>query len=300
MNRSVLPVWRIFYLKWRILAAVLFCLFGLFGFSGCSLMVSSATSGMMDHLSKTILNNDDLAMVEAGAPAYLLMIDSLVHQAPGDSHLLATAATLYSAYADLFITDPDQSKKISTKALNYAVQAMCHTRDDACDLRTLPFESFEGIVADMTHDQVPVLFTLGTAWAGWIVAHKSDFNAIAEMARVEQIMQRVTELDKTHNDGAAYVYLGTMATLLPPALGGRAALGKQYFETALEISRGKNLMVKVLYAKFYARMMFDRPLHDRLLNEVLAADPQVPGYTLVNTDAMEQAEQLLAGSDDYF
>ena len=39
---------------------------------------------------------------------------------------------------------------------------------------------------------------------------------------------------------------------------------------------------------------------DRLLQEVLAADPRAPGLTLGNTLAQEQARQLLDGADDYF
>ena len=44
----------------------------------------------------------------------------------------------------------------------------------------------------------------------------------------------------------------------------------------------------------------DRELHDSLLEDVLAADPQVHGLTLQNTYAQEQAEALLADADDYF
>jgi signal transduction histidine kinase len=46
--------------------------------------------------------------------------------------------------------------------------------------------------------------------------------------------------------------------------------------------------------------MFDRELHDRLLQEVMAADVQAPGLTLMNTVAKERAEQLLDSGDDYF
>ncbi len=45
------------------------------------MIMSNATSDIMSHLSKSILNNDDLSLVEQGAPAYLLMIDSLIVRA---------------------------------------------------------------------------------------------------------------------------------------------------------------------------------------------------------------------------
>jgi hypothetical protein len=41
-------------------------------------------------------------------------------------------------------------------------------------------------------------------------------------------------------------------------------------------------------------------LHDRLLNEVLKAKTDVPGYTLSNTLAQERAKELLKSGEDYF
>ena len=69
---------------------------------------------------------------------------------------------------------------------------------------------------------------------------------------------------------------------------------------ALTISGGQNLAIKLEYARRYARMMFDQELHDRLLNEVLAAPAAVSGLTLFNTLAKQEAAELLATSTDYF
>jgi hypothetical protein len=59
-------------------------------------------------------------------------------------------------------------------------------------------------------------------------------------------------------------------------------------------------MVKVMYAQYYARLMFDRKLYDRLLHEVIAAQTHVPGYTLLNTLAQKRARELLKSGEDYF
>ena len=59
-------------------------------------------------------------------------------------------------------------------------------------------------------------------------------------------------------------------------------------------------MAKVLYAKQYARLMFDQELHDRLLNEAIAADPEAEGLTMINYLAQRQAAELLAESADFF
>ena len=66
------------------------------------------------------------------------------------------------------------------------------------------------------------------------------------------------------------------------------------------LSEGENLPAKVEYARSYARLVYDRELHDQLLNEVLAAPVEQPGMTLFNVMAQEQAEALLESADDYF
>jgi hypothetical protein len=214
--------------------------------------------------------------------------------------MLSSGARLYAAYSDVFVTDKDRKKKLVDKAMDYALQSICAAQSDACDLKDQPFEQFNAVVDDMDEDELPYLFTLGNAWGSWIMAHKDDFNALADIARIEAIMNRVIELDDTYNDGAAYLYLGTLATFLPPALGGKPEQGKHYFEKAISICEGKNLMAKVVYAKLYAKMMFDRQLFDKLLKEVMETDPNIDGYTLINTYAQQQARQLLDDADDYF
>ncbi|MEE9511180.1 MAG: TRAP transporter TatT component family protein, partial [Gammaproteobacteria bacterium] len=86
----------------------------------------------------------------------------------------------------------------------------------------------------------------------------------------------------------------------PEALGGHPERGRAYFETAIELTEGRDLAVKVEFAKGYARMLYDRELHDQLLNDVLAADVQQPGFTFFNQLAQQQAVELLATADDYF
>jgi hypothetical protein len=113
-------------------------------------------------------------------------------------------------------------------------------------------------------------------------------------------MRRVAELDETWDHGNAQLYLGVLTTLRPPALGGKPEEGQAHFRRAIELSAGRNLMAKVQYAGSYARLVFDRELHDHLLNEVLAADAREPGLTLINTLAKQQAQALLRSANDYF
>ena len=91
-----------------------------------------------------------------------------------------------------------------------------------------------------------------------------------------------------------------MESILPPALGGRPELAKKHYDRAIEISNGNNLMAKVLYAEKYARMLFDRDLHDELLQQVIDADIGPQDQILINTLAKHRAAELLLDADDYF
>ena len=113
-------------------------------------------------------------------------------------------------------------------------------------------------------------------------------------------MARILELQPEAFQGGPHLYLGVMESLVPPAMGGKPEVAKQHFEQAILLSNGQNLMAKVAFAKYYARLMFDRELHDKLLHEVEQANPQVPGYVLINTIAQQQATELLKDADEYF
>lgn len=273
---------------------------GILTLASCSFIISKATGDLVGNLSAAILNNDDLATVESGGPAYLLMVDGLVQGEPDSVSLLSSAAKLYTAYTSVFIKDRVRAKKMTNKALTYAFRAVCLQKPDACSLRSIRHQAFLDIIAQMGIKDVPVFYNLGETWASWIQAHRDSLVAIAELSRVEAIMNRVVELNELYEDGSAHFYLGVFSTLLPPALGGRPEEGRRHFEQAIEISGGRNLMVKVTFAKQYARLIFDRKLHDRLLQEVLKADPNSPGYTLINTLARQEAQELLDSADSYF
>ena len=267
---------------------------------GCSSLMTSATTRMAGNLSTAILNQDDPETVRAGAPAYLLLVDSLITETPDNAATLATGAKLYSAYASAFVSEPQRAKRLARKALDYAKRALCLQQAELCDAYRESFDKFKPVLEQTRRDDVPMLYVFASAWASWMQASGSDWGAIADLPKVTAILQRIVELDETYEQGGAHLYLGVLNTQLPPSLGGKPELAKQHFERAIVLSKGQHLMVKVLYARHYARLLYLRELHDRLLHEVLAADPVVPGLTLMNTLAQQEARELLASADDYF
>jgi hypothetical protein len=270
------------------------------GLAGCSSLISSVTSGFAEDLSTAILDNPDVSMVRDGAPAYLLLMDGLLAQAPNSVELLSQAALLNSAYAAAFVTEPERGMALQNKALDLSQRAVCAGIRDGCELRTRKFADYEAWLQTVKANQVPLLYRLGTTWAGWIQANADDFAAIAELGRVKSLMARVIELDESYDFGGPHLYMGVFETLLPPGLGGRPEIGREHFERAIELSGGVHLLTKVMYADQYARLVFDRELHDHLLNDVLVTEPRVAGLTLMNVIAQQQAAELLESADAYF
>lgn len=267
--------------------------------SGCAALIGRVTSGVAADLESAILGSDDPAVIRDGAPAYLIMLDALGQDGNNPS-LLRAGASLNSAYATAFVEDLERRKKLTAKALRLAERAACLDVAWLCEARSLPFDEFERQAATLEVKDVPAAYALAASWAGWIQARSDDWNAVADLGRVKPLMARLVELDERYENGGPRLYMGVFETLLPPALGGKPELGRAHFERALAITGGRHLLVKVFYAESYARLVFDRPLHDRLLGEVLAAETEAEGLTLMNAIAQDRATALLASADDYF
>jgi hypothetical protein len=268
--------------------------------AGCASIANSATNRLANNLTGAILNQDDLDTVKAGAPAYLLLLDGLIRGDPENEKLLLAGSKLYGAYAAAFVMDPERARRMALRARDYSDRALCAHRKGLCNLMQRPYEDFNLATGLMKKDDVPLLYASGAAWAGWIQANIKDWDAIASVAKVKATMERVVDLDETYSHGEAHLYLGVIATLLPPALGGRPEEGRVHFERAIQLSGGRDLMAKVEYARRYARITYDRKLHDRLLHEVLDADPVAPDLTLGNMLAKQQARGLLRDAENYF
>jgi hypothetical protein len=268
--------------------------------SGCAAIVAQQTSGLADALGSAIRANKDLQTVKDGAPAYLLLMDAMVQQDPESPALLLGAADLYSFYGGVFVDDPARAVLFANKAMGYATEGSCLQDALFCDWASLDREAFEARLTEMNPDHLATLNTVASVWVGWMQASSDDWNAIAQLSRVQQMIERVVALDSNYEQGTAQLYLGVLHTLLPPLQGGKPELGRSHFEAAIAASEGRNLLAKTYFAKFYARMVFDQALHHELLTEVVEADFNDPQFNLMNELAKQEARILLADEAEYF
>jgi hypothetical protein len=267
--------------------------------SGCASLANKAAGNVGDALAAGVVDQDDPLLVGDGLPSYLLLIDGLLAGDPKNLALLIAGARLQGAYG-AFLDDPARKRARSRVALDYARRAACVRSARLCAALDGPHDELQPALETLGEDDVPTLYALAVAWAGAIEADSEDFDRIAELPKVEALLRRVVALVPDHDAGTPQMYLGVLASLRPASLGGDPEAGKAFFEAAIAHSEGRNLMAKTLYAQYYARLVFDQALHDRLLAEVLAADPRVPKFTLSNVLAQRRARELVESGKDYF
>jgi len=265
--------------------------------SACRNLISSVAA---DTLSAAILNQDDPVLVESGVPAYLLLVDGLISQNPDNEGMLSAGAQLFALYGSRFEPEPERSIQLTMKGRLYGERAMCIVHEPACQWDGMSYDMFVGELAEVDDKDVAYLYSYAIGWLSHLEATSDDWSAVAELPWVEAALQRALEMDESFEAGALHTYLGILNALRPPALGGRPEVAKAHFERSIELSGGRDLSVKVEFAKRYARLVFDQELHDQLLHEVVLAPANAPGYTLFNTLAKQEAESLLESSREYF
>ncbi len=266
----------------------------------CSTLISSAATGMSDNLSMAILNQDDPQLVRDGAPSFLLMLDSFVEGSPDDADILAASATMYATYGAVFAEDELRASRLTTRARRYAQKAMCESYDSSCVWPDATYDEFVATLDGIGPKQAEFLYTYGFASLAFLRAHSSDWDSLAELPQIEALFNHYLNISGDEVNGSVYTFMGILLTLRPPALGGEPERARGYFEKAIAVSDGNDLGAKVEFARSYAKLLYERELHDRLLTEVVNADPYQDGFVLTNVMAQEEAAALLADADDYF
>ena len=184
---------------------------------------------MADNLTEAILNQNDLETVRDGAPAYLLMIDSMIGGDPKNTRLLLSGAKLYASYTTVFIADEERAKRLSNTSLEYAKAALCWI--------------WKRFVRRLTPNR-PILKLLYRRFQNWMCLYftGSPVHGLAgyrEMPRTGMrspiypnsrlCLNAASALNEAYDNGGGHLYLAVLATQLPPSLGGKPEKGRMHF-----------------------------------------------------------------------
>jgi hypothetical protein len=177
---------------------------------------------------------------------------------------------------------------------------MCESYSPACRWPDATYDEFVATLDGIGARHADVLYTYGFASLAFLRAHSSDWNSLAELPQIEALFNHYLNISGDEVNSGVYTFMGILLTLRPPALGGEPEKAREFFEKAIALTHGNDLSVKVEFARGYAKLLYERELHDQLLNEVTEADPYQDGFILSNVMAQEEAAKLLAEADDYF
>lgn len=266
------------------------------GLTSCTRVITGTiVQPTVDNLQK----QTDLDLVCEGAPAYLLMIDSMIASSPQDCALLRIGAQSYGSYLAALGecgAKTDRLSAIADKARLYGTTLIAKVLPGIAPDRRADLDAE---LAALRRPDVAPLFWGTMAWLSWIQQQQGSAEAMADLVVVEKIMTRLLALDESFQAGAIHLFFATLQATKPAMLGGDPEASRQHFDKALEFSRRRFLLVQTSYAETLARMTLDKKLHDRLLHEVIAFDiASAPDFALANQIAKRKAARLLA--EDYF
>jgi hypothetical protein len=260
-----------------------------------------ATAGLLEEVARSSYRQSDLRIVREGMPAYLMLMDGMIEAWPNNEQLLIAAAQSYSSFASIFVEDQDQeyAKMLFGRGRDYAIKSL--ERRGLKDPLQSPFEDFQQRLKHLGKRDVPYLFWGATCWANWIRLNLDSMEAMAEIPKVQWMMQRVLELDEGFYYGGAHLFMGIWLASRPKMAGGDLKKAQGHFLKAIDFGKGKFLMAYVYYANYYARQALDKDLFISTLQKVLETPADIsPDLTLLNTVAKREAKELLDHAEEYF
>ncbi len=283
---------------------------------GCGDTIQQAglntTAKIMWRARGSMMEEPDLELARAAMPAAIKTAESFYIANPDNRKMQWIVTASYCGYAGFIQDDWEvavaarqfdeanalakRGTKLFVRCMNYGLQLLGPKWK-----RTI-FTTQEDVDKLLKKERdVDGLYWTAMALGGVINFDMGDMAAVAHLGKVEAMLLRIIEIDEGHEYAMAHVLYGSIKCGMTEALGGTPEVGKKHFERAIELTEGKYLMAKVLYAKQCAVATQDRELFRTLLVDVLRTSPAVlPKMRLANELAHHKARRYLAQESSFF
>jgi len=272
-------------------------------FSGCVQTIAIRTvGGILDYGFEAFNEEEDVQLAQEALGSNLKLLEALIKGDPGNEELLLLASRGFSAYALAFVEDDsvERARALYLRAREYALRVL-NENETFRDAFGKDVNSFVQSLESFDDDDVPAVFWTAFAWGSYINLTRTEASAIADIPRVNAMMEFVLKRDRAYYYAGALVYLGSIYGNTPVMLGGNPERSKQYFEEALSLTEGKFLLTYVYYARSYAVQTLDEALFTELLQKVQDTPADVlPEARLPNMIAKRKASLLQAHASDFF
>ncbi len=282
--------------------AILLILFILF--SGCSIRALSVrmAAPLVEDQYAAINEETDPVLAEYAIPASLKMLEGMLREDPENETVLNRLAEGFCSYAFSFAedTDPERASRLYLRGRDYAERVLV-VNGAPGNLTGQNPELFKNSMQALGEDHLHGLYWMSQCWANWMMLNLDDLQAFVAISKVEAAMQRMLELDESYHYAGPHLFFGVFYGGRPKMLGGNPEKSRSHFETCLQLTQNKYLIIQLQYAKTYAVQVQDRDLFKKLLNAVLEAPANIlPEQQLANAVAKLKARTLLESADDLF
>jgi hypothetical protein len=272
--------------------------------SGCSVqkIALRSMSGILDNSMAALYEENDLALAEQAIASDLKLLEGLIKSDPKNEKFLLLACQGFGSYALGFVedTNPDRARSFYLRGRDYGLKIL-NKNQDFDSVIDGSIDRLEAALKKFDKKDVPALFWTANNWANWINLNFTNPQALADLPKVQLMMQRVLDLDESYFYGGAHLFFGTIYAVRPPILGGNIEKAKQHFGRCFEFSQQKFLLPYVYYARYYATRTLDEELFKSTLTKVLETpDDVLKGQQLPNAIAKQKAASLLKQIEDFF
>ena len=228
---------------------------------------------------------------------------SLLFNASKELTIFSYAYTMEEA-ARLKISDYSASKTIYLKAHNDFVRSIDYI-NSSLDLEYPGYKTW--IVEknqkklDFNKVSVEKLYWAAGAYAGAIQSSNGDPKWVIQLPKIGQLLESGMKLDPEWNYGSFYTAMISYTLIRHDAKNNKFDLAKEFFERAVDISKGEDLSPYISYAVNIAVSEQDRNEFTNMLYKALNIDIYAnPELTLSNYMNRKKANWLLDNIDEYF
>lgn len=274
-----------------------------FLFEGCIQTIAlRSMGGILDNGLASFNEESDLQLAHEALGSNLKLIEAMIKSDPDNEQFLLFAAQGYNSYALAFCEDDsvERARVFYLRAKEYGMRVLLKNRIFREALNG-DIKKFREAVKTFSKDDVPAIFWTAFSWGSYVNITRTDVAGLADLSKVQALIEFIAEKDPSFYHGGAYLFLGVIEGTTPRSLGGNPDKAKEYFEKCLAINKGKFLMTQLYYARAYAVTTQDQPLFESLLKQVEEASiDDVPEIRLANVIAKQKARKLLAQENELF
>ncbi len=302
----------------RIITSFCVIIYVALSFSSCTLskIASQLTSSIMKKGAPVFEQESDVEVAETSGLALIKTLEVFNFHNPTNKVYINLLAKSYATYAFGFLenrmiqykNNPEKYQLYFTRAKNFYGRGknfgMNHLRLSDDKLVRAISKGIDAVRKRMKsysrHEIEPVFWT-AFSWGSLINLSKDDITAVADLALVEAMMERIVQVNPNFYYGGPHLFYAVYYASRPGMLGGNPTKSKEHFNEAIRITGGRFLMAYALEAQFLAPQTLDRALFTEMIDKVNQGSIEaLPEQRLANALAKQRVGYLKENEQSYF